>query len=438
MNHKDIYFIGIKGTGMSALALICKDLGYNVSGSDLDKHFFTETRLIEANIPIYSFNPSNIRDHTIVIVGNAFDDTFEEVVAASNNKTVTVYRYHQFLGHLMGQYRTISVSGTHGKTTTTTLLKDMLSEYKNTGYLIGDGSGLVENDDYYFAVEACEFRRHFLAYHPDIAVMTNFELDHVDYFKDEADYLSAYNEFSKNVKEVVIAWGDDPHFARLNLAPTTLTYGFSTKNDFQAINIDRSETHSYFDVIAHGQFIKRFDLPLVGDHMILNALSVIAVGLYEEIPVDLIERGLQNFSGAKRRYSIETVGESILIDDYAHHPTEIKVTLEATRIRYPNKKIVAIFKPHRVGRIYHFINEFITSLSIADEVAICPFTSIDDAQDGIDIDATFLQSRIEGAFMVDEDEQSVQALLAFEPAVYVFMSDKDVYNLKNLLKDHLQ
>ncbi len=155
-------------------------------------------------------------------------------------------------------------------------------------------------------------------------------------------------------------------------------------------------------------------------------------------PVEIIEAGLQTFEGAKRRYSIETVGDSTLIDDYAHHPTEVKVTLEATRIRYPNANIVAVFKPHRVGRIHHFIQEFVDALSIADTVAICPFSSIDDAQDGIDIDATFLQTRIPGAFMVDEDQVSIEKLASFAPSIYVFMSDKDVYHLKDALKAYLQ
>ena len=183
--------------------------------------------------------------------------------------------------------------------------------------------------------------------------------------------------------------------------------------------------------------MKRFDLPLVGDHMILNALAVIAVGIYEKTDIDLIEQGLQNFEGALRRYVVEEVGDSVIIDDYAHHPTEIKVTLEATRTRFPDHKIVAIFKPHRVGRVYHFADEFKEALEIADEIGLCPFTSIDDYEEGIDIDITYLQNMIEGAFIVEETDEDIQKLASFKPAVYVFMSSKNIYDLEDRLKDLL-
>lgn len=431
--NKQIYFIGIKGTGMASLAQICLSLGYEVSGSDIETHFFTEDGLRELKIPIYQFDADNIKDNMIVVAGNAFLDDHEEIQAAKQNDTILFYKYHEFLGKIMNDYRSIAVSGSHGKTTTTTLLNDMLSAYKSTGYLIGDGRGALDTSDTYFAVEACEFRRHFLAYEPDVAIMTNFEIDHVDYFKDNDDYLSAYREFSSNVKELTIAWGDDPNFALLNLDGNVWTYGFDDKNDITVKGVIANRESSQFDLYFQGKFLKHFTLPIVGDHMILNAMAVIGVGLYEGIPVEVMESGLQNFRGALRRYVVEEVGESVIIDDYAHHPTEIKVTLEATRIRYPDKKIVAIFKPHRVGRVHYFAKEFKDALELADEVGLCPFTSIDDAQEGLDIDITYLQGMIDGAFLVENDTD-IERLLSFKPAVYVFMSSKNIYDLKDNLK----
>lgn len=434
MNNEQLFFIGIKGTGMASLAKIAINLGYDVAGSDIERHFFTEDSLRELNVPILPFDAQNIKDSMTVIVGNAFGDDHEEVVAAHANPSVTVYRYHDYLGKLTKEHRTITVSGSHGKTTTTTLLKDMLDYSKNTGYLIGDGRGELHNHDDYFAVEACEFRRHFLAYHPKVAIMTNFEIDHVDYFKSVEDYLSAYEEFAANVEELLIVWGDDPHFNDLSFNNKVWTYGFDEKNDFVARNVERTTTHSLFDAYFRGEFIGHFDLPIVGDHMILNALAVIAVGVHEGIDAGDMERGLQNFKGAKRRFVIEEGAENIYIDDYAHHPTEIRVTLEAARVRYPDKKIVAIFKPHRVGRVYYFVDEFANSLKLADEVALCPFTSIDDMEEGIDIDITYLQDRIPGSLIVDLNDQDLDKLQAMGPAVYVFMSSKDIYDLKDALK----
>lgn len=431
---KTLHFIGIKGTGMASLAKIMLNLGYDVQGSDIDRHFFTEDSLRELNIPILSFDASNIKDNMDVVVGNAFGEDHEEVVAARNNTSVNVFRYHEYLGHIMNDYRSISVSGSHGKTTTTTLLRDMLEASHNTGYLIGDGRGELHAKDSYFAVEACEFRRHFLAYYPKVAIMTNFEIDHVDYFKSVEDYLKAYEEFAQNVEELLIVWGDDPFYDKLTFSKPVWTYGFGDTNKIQARNIERTQTHSIFDVTFDGQFIKRFDLPLVGDHMILDALAVIAVGIYEELDVDAIERGLQNFKGAKRRYVIEEGRENVYIDDYAHHPTEIKVTLEATKVRYPDKKIVAIFKPHRVGRVFYFVDEFANALSLADKVFLCPFTSIDDQEEGIDIDITYLQDRIPGSDIIDNMDSDITKLEHEGPAVFVFMSSKDIYDLKDALK----
>lgn len=432
-----VYFIGIKGTGMASLAKICLELGYEVSGSDIEKHFFTEDSLRELNVPIYPFDPKNLKEGMTVVVGNAFGDDHIEVVAAHKLANVKIYRYHNFLGLLMDRYRSITVSGSHGKTTTTTLLKDMLEASKKTGYLIGDGHGSLNRSDAYFAVEACEFRRHFLAYKPKVAIMTNFEIDHVDYFKSEADYLSAYEEFSENVEELLIVWGDDPNYSKLHFNKPVKTYGFGASNHLQARNIERTQTHSIFDVYDRDVFVYRFDIPLVGDHMILNALAVIGVGLYENLEPQAIETGLNGFKGAARRFVIETEKDNVFIDDYAHHPTEIKVTLEAVKVRYPGKKIVAIFKPHRVGRVFYFADQFASALSLADAVFLCPFTSIDDQEEGVDIDITYLQNRIPNSYVIDDEAADIALLGAHAPAVFVFMSSKDIYDLKDALKTWL-
>lgn len=434
--NKEIFFIGIKGTGMASLATICHNLGYQVSGSDIATHFFTEDGLRALNIDILDFNKDNIKDHMIVVSGNAFLDDHEEIIAAKSNDTIEYYRYHEFLGKLMNDYRSISVSGSHGKTTTTTILKDMLMATKKSGYLVGDGQGDLSVDDTYFAVEACEYRRHFLAYHPNVAIMTNFEIDHVDYFNSNEDYLAAYNEFSENVKELIIAWGDDPMFDALDLKGKVWSYGFADSNTLVAKNIERAPLCTRFDVYFENKFMKRFEVPFVGDHMILNALAVIGVGIYEAMDLQDIEEGISNFSGAKRRFVVKDVGESVIIDDYAHHPTEIKVTIEAVRVRYPDKKVVAIFKPHRVGRVYYFAKEFKEALELADAVGLCPFTSIDDYEEGIDIDITYLQDMIAGSFIVD-DAKSVEKLAAMAPAVFVFMSSKNIYDLEDQLSELL-
>lgn len=434
MKNKTIYFIGIKGTGMASLAKISKQLGNMVMGSDIDRHFFTEDGLHELDIPIFNFSKDNIPEDSIVIIGNAFKDDNVEVIQAKSMDSVTTYSYHEYLGELMKSYRSIGISGSHGKTTTTTLLADMLKYSKQTGFLIGDGNGTLSPNDEYFLVEACEYRRHFLAYYPEIAIMTNFEIDHVDYFKSEADYLSSFEEFSANVKELVIVWGDDPHFENMTFHQKVMTYGFSNKNDLYVKNMVKEREHTMFDVVYKGEIIHHFDLPIVGDHMVLNALSTIAVAIYEGIDLKLAELGLQNFTGALRRFVVDEGKENVYIDDYAHHPTEIDVTLKAAKTRYPDRKIIAVFKGYRVGRLEYFAKEFASSLGQADEVCLCPLNSIDDFEEGVEMDVEDLQKMIPGSHLVDVDEESLDLLESFGPAVYVFMSAKDIYLLSDALK----
>ena len=183
------YFIGIKGTGMASLAIMLHDIGHEVLGSDQEKHFFTEDELVKRNIKILPFDENNIKEEYTVIIGNAFLEDFPEVIRA--RKLCKCYRYHEFLGELMKDYTTVSIAGSHGKTTTTTIAKTVLTEFKKTAYLIGDGEGFLQKDSEYLCVESDEFRRHFISYHPEYAIITNIEIDHVDYFKDEIDYFNS-------------------------------------------------------------------------------------------------------------------------------------------------------------------------------------------------------------------------------------------------------
>lgn len=428
-----IFLIGIKGSGMASLACMLKEIGHEVTGSDIEKHLFTEEQLHQQHIEILPFG-SIIPDHATVIIGNAFKEDFPDVIQARANPTLTCFRYHEYLGHLMEGYVSVSVAGSHGKTTTTTMMAEMLKRHAKTAYLIGDGHGHLESDSNYMVVESCEYRRHFLAYFPDYAIITNVDLDHVDYFKDENDYYLAYEQFSKNVKKKVILFGDDEQVRALKLSQEALYYGVEAGNDLQAVDIVETPRDMSFNVIYYGADLGRIHLPLVGRHLLWNALSCIAVGLLEGMTLEQMEDGLSSFKGASRRFVVEERGDNVYIDDYAHHPTEVSITIDAARMRYPDKKLIAIFKPHRVSRVLRFADDFATALSKADFIALCPFTSIDDAEDGIDIDITYLQDKIPGAIVVEDTEDDARRLADLGPAVYLFMSSKDIYVLSDLVK----
>ena len=432
------YFIGIKGSGMAALALMLSDLGERVMGSDLDRYFFTEDELVKRGIEIRTFDPDNIKDGYTVIIGNAFLEDHPEVIAARANKTCTCYRYHEFLGKLMEAYESVAIAGSHGKTTTTTMTAQVLSSFKDTGYLIGDGQGRLDKDSAYLCVEADEFRHHFLAYHPDYAIITNIEIDHIDYFKDEEEYRDAYQRFVTNVKEAVFYWGDDAECRKLNFTTPSFSFGFGEDNDFVVKDIDEGVDGTSFSVFFRGNFIHRFNLPLVGRHLLIDALGVIALAVIMCLDPERVEEALRHFVTPKRRFKMEEVGKLVFIDDYAHHPTEVKVTLEAARKRYPDKKLVAIFKPHRASRVLYFADAFAQALNIADDIYLLAFNAIDDTQDGTDITIDYLANKTAGSMVIGEDESGAAILAAYDDAVLCFMSSKDIYDLEELTKEILK
>ncbi|MDO4500712.1 MAG: Mur ligase family protein [Erysipelotrichaceae bacterium] len=430
------YFIGIKGTGMASLAIMLNDLGHEVKGSDLDKHFFTEDLLREKGIEILNFNPENIKEEYTVIIGNAFLEDFPEVMAA--RAKCTCYRYHEFLGVLMRDYKAVSIAGSHGKTTTTTMCKSVFEKFAKTGYLIGDGQGHLEKDSEYLCVESDEFRNHFHEYYPEDAIITNIEIDHVDFFKDEDDYFASYQKFVDQVKENVLYFGDDKWCKKLSITNKNgYSFGIEETNDFYPRDLKESAKGVEYDLIYKGQFLKHFVLPFVGRHLVIDSLGVIALAYIKGFDLEMVEEALSDYHGPKRRYVIEEYRNSIFVDDYAHHPTEVKVTLEATKLRYPDKKIIAIFKPHRASRVLHFANEFKEALLKADKIYLLDFTSIDDKQDGTDIDINYLSNMIDGSIVLSEDEEGAKMLAENGDAVYVFMSSKDIYNIAGWTKKYL-
>ena len=431
------YFIGIKGSGMAALAIMLSDLGEEVMGSDLDRYFFTQDELVKRGIKIVDFDPENIKKEYTVIIGNAFLEDFPEVIRA-REIGCTCYRYHEFLGKLMEDYKTIAIAGSHGKTTTTAMVAQMMAKFKDTGYLIGDGEGYLTKESEYLCVEADEFRRHFLAYRPNYAIINNIEIDHIDYFKDDEDYLSAYQSFVDQVKEAVFYWGDDTECQKLDIKVPSFSFGLDEGNDFRATDIYEDEEGTSFSLFFKDNFIYNFHLPFVGRHLLVDALGVISLGTVLCFDPRVIESAMMHFTSPKRRFKVDEVDDVIFIDDYAHHPTEVMVTLKAAKLRYQDKKIVAIFKPHRASRVVYFADKFKEALSVADDIYLLEFNSIDDKQDGTDISIDYLADLIEGAKVLSEDEKGAKVLSEYHDTVLCFMSSKDIYDLEDLVKNNIK
>ncbi|AVQ99668.1 UDP-N-acetylmuramate--L-alanine ligase [Oceanobacillus iheyensis] len=424
------HFIGIKGTGMSALAQILHDSGERVQGSDVEKHFFTQEALEEKNIPILPFSETNIKENFTIIAGNAFSDDHSEIKEAKR-QGLTFYRYHEFLGEWLKQYTSIAVTGAHGKTSTTGLLAHVLNETYPISYLIGDGTGKGHVDSRYFVFEACEYRRHFLSYEPDYAIMTNIDFDHPDYFTSIDDVFEAFQSMADQVKKGIIACGDDEELQKIQAKVPVVYYGFAATNDFQAQNVVENEAGTTFDVFVRNTYYDTFTIPMYGNHNVLNALSVIAICHYEEVKAQDIKK-MVTFEGVKRRFTEKTVANQVLIDDYAHHPKEITATIDSARKKYPSKEVVAIFQPHTFTRTKTFLDEFAESLSLADHVYLCDIFGSAREEAG-KLTVNDLQQRIDGSEVLQLDHTDV--LMEYDDAVLVFMGAGDIQKFQEAYEE---
>lgn len=417
------HFVGIKGSGMSSLALVLYEKGYTVQGSDVEEYFFTQRDLEKAGIKIIPFNAENVSKDMLVIAGNAFPDTHEELVRAKE-LGAEVIRYHDFIARFIEPFTSIAVTGSHGKTGTTGLLAHILAGIKPTSFLIGDGTGHGDPDAEFFAFEACEYRRHFLAYSPDYVIMTNIDFDHPDYYESIEDVFSAFQTMANQAKKGIFAYGDDEYLRKLTAEAPIYYYGLNDNDDIQAKNVERTTKGSSFDVYYKNEFIGHFELPAYGEHNILNSLGVIGATYFEGLDMEKVAEEMASFQGVKRRFSEKKVSDMIIVDDYAHHPAEIRATIDGARQKYPEKEIIAVFQPHTFTRTVALMDEFAEALDLADAVYLCDiFGSAREKEGTVKIED--LGSKIKkGGSVIKED--NVSPLLDYENAVIVFMGAGDV------------
>ena len=422
------HFIGIKGSGMSSLAQIAYDMGHEVQGSDEETYFFTQEKLEQRNIPMYGYNAENIKEGFEVILGNAFDETHIEYRAAKG-LGLKIYTYAQFLGKLLDEIPSIAVTGAHGKTTTSTMVSNIFKHNFVTSFLIGDGTGHGEKNSDYIVAEACEYYRHFLAYHPNYAIVTNIDFDHPDYFNDEHDMFDAFQSFVNQVKDTVVICGDDRLASQLK--PSTakvVTYGFNEGNDYQIKNVKTTSENSEFDVYKNSELLGTFTMAVFGLHDISNATSAIALADICGLSTDEIQQSLGSYHHAERRFTEHKVGTNVVVDDYAHHPSEIKATIDSARRKYSDKQIIAIFQPHTYTRTAKFLNEFAESLLTADKVFLCPiFASVREKEKIVGIED--LQKVTPGSEIIYGEENFDK--LNFDNSVILFMGAGNINKLCN-------
>lgn len=430
------HFIGIKGSGMSALAQIMHRLGYSVQGSDYETHFFTQDGLEKLGISILPFDVNNIQKNMYIVKGAAFSDDHVEVVRAKE-LNLPIYTYSEMVGKLTQTMKTICVAGCHGKTTTTSMFAHVLNNMVGCNYLIGDGTGYADPNNQLFVLESCEYRRHFLQYHPYYAVITNIDLDHVDYFKDIDDVIDAYYEFANHAEKMIIACGDDPYTHTLKAQKPIFFYGTNDDNDIKALHVQYTSSGISFEVEIMGNYYGSYDLPIYGKHNLENVLAVIAVCYFEKLESKEVAKMLQTYPGAKRRFSQTKVRDCIIIDDYAHHPNEIEATLQAIKQKYPNKKIIVIFQPHTYSRVKQFKNQLIEVFKKVEEVYLLEIHGSREKQEDFkDITSDILIKELDNAHPITLDQANLLSLNT--NTVFAFMSPNDISQLEDDLKEQLE
>lgn len=395
MAKTSYHFIGVGGIGMSALAQILLERGNAVSGSDIEENELTET-LKRHGAKIYKGHKEGNVSPGIdcVVVSAAINQKNPEIKNAKKLKIPVITR-GEMLGKLMEEKKGIAITGTHGKTTTSSLISFIFENAKlNPTFVVGGevanmGSHVKNGKGEYFIAETCEYKRFFSDIHPLVAVITNIEEDHLDYYDDLKDIVSAFTDFTGNIREggMLVACFDDEATRQVatNFNGRVVSYGISGNElNYVASNIRIEEGTQKFTCHKNGSDLGEFKIKVPGIHSILNALAAIAVSLECAVPLGKIKESLCVFDGAARRMDVRGEKDGILvIDDYAHHPTEIQATLQAIKSFYPKRKVWCIFQPHQHSRTRILLDNFVSALTEADEIIVPKIYPVRDTKEDI-------------------------------------------------------
>ena len=387
INKKDtIHIIGIGGIGMSGIAEIMSEMGFRVQGSDVSRNNNID-RLTRKKIKVFiGHKASNVNKTNIVFFSTAIKDNNIEILTAQKNNIPTLPRF-KILSHLMRLKKGIAISGSHGKTTTTTMVSSILMSQNlkptiiNGGIIneIGTNTQLGSGD--WMVVEADESDGTFLKLPATISVVTNIDKEHLDFYKNFSDLQKSFKKFINQVPfyGFSVVCNDDLYLRKMMkdiTATQIVKYGFSKDSDIRAINIRIKNECVIFDVENNlkkddKKIIKNYELPMLGSYNILNSLVGIAISLKLKLPQRLTKIALKNFNGVSRRFTkIGSFKNNIFIDDYAHHPTEIENVLSAAKQSKLSNNVIAVFQPHRYSRVESLQNDFSKCFKKADIVLV--------------------------------------------------------------------
>ncbi len=378
--YKVIHFIGIGGIGMSGIAEVLKNLGYEVTGSDLKASATTE-RLRGLGIKVHiGHAPRNVEEAHVVVVSSAVGDDNPEVISAGQRHIPVIPRA-EMLAELGRLKYSLLVAGSHGKTTTTSLLSTIFGHAGMDptvvigGKLKAFGTNAVLGSGEFLVAEADESDGSFLKLNPTVGVVTNIDNEHMDYFNNMETLKEAFLTFMNKVPfyGLSVVCIDDPNIRELvpEVHRKLLTYGFSDDAELIASKVEQGFMKQSFNVNLKGKDLGRFELPVPGRHNVLNCLAAIAVAMELKVPVAKIREALAGFEGIQRRMEFKGEGRGVRVyDDYGHHPTEIRATLEAARGAFVGGNLIVVFQPHRYTRTHALMDEFTNCFDAADKVLV--------------------------------------------------------------------
>lgn len=419
---KNIHFVGIKGVGMTPLAIIAKEAGVKVSGCDIDEEFITDTPLKKAGIePIKGFSKDHIKNVDLIITTGAHGGFENPEVKTAKEAGIKILTQGQAVGEFMQgdifgkSFKGISIAGSHGKTTTTAMIATIfresgldpsfiigtssISSLPSAGHF-GKGSYFIAEADEYATEPSLDKTAKFLWQYPKILLFTNIDFDHPDVYSSIDKVRGAFLKFAQQLPAdgILVANGDDRQVQKLikEYDGRVILYGMSEMNNFVLRRISISQDQMFFWVDANRTSLGEFSLQVTGEHNGLNALGATIVALEAGISLEKIKKALSSFGGSKRRseYIGQLLSGAYLFDDYAHHPTEIKSTLKCFRQRFPKSKIVCIFQPHTYSRTKYLFEDFVSSFSNSDEAIITDIYSSSREKPDLSISAKQLVERI--------------------------------------------
>ena len=398
---RHVHLVGIGGVSMRPLGLVLKGMGMVVTGSDMSASAGTR-ELEEQGIPVViGHHAENIEGADCIIrTAAAHNDNPE--IAAARAAGIPVFERAQAWGEIMRSYKNaICISGTHGKTTTTSMMTHILMEADldptvmiggylpllHAGHRVGHGDTIL--------LESCEYCDSFLNFFPTLAVVLNVEADHLDYFKDLADVQKSFHKFAELATSGILANGDDEHTRQAMEGLDYISFGLSECNRIHAANMCPDWRH--FDVICDGEFYCHLDMGVLGKHNALNALAAAGAAWIMGIPGEAVARGLYSFRGAGRRMEFKgTWGGADVYDDYAHHPDEIAATIDSVRASFPGRRLVLAFQPHTYTRTHALFDDFVTQLRKPDVVVLAEIYAARE-RNTVGISSADLANQIEGS-----------------------------------------